>query len=94
MLDEPHAAIPGPAALVVVADDIVVRGVQVGTEVALDKISRLICRESEKDVESVNVARVQPNRMTCLRRRVAVLQEIIRHLRRSCHLTRTLQAKN
>ena len=32
--------------------------------------------------------------MTCLCGRVVVLQEVVRHLRRSCHFTRTLQAKD
>lgn len=73
MLDEPHTAIPRPATLDVVADD-VVRGVRVSTEVALDKVSRLICRETEEDVKSVDVARVWSNRMACLRCRVMVLE--------------------
>ena len=47
MLDQTHAAIMRPAALVVVSDDIVVRGIKVGAEVSLDEVVRLVGCEAE-----------------------------------------------
>ena len=58
VFDEPHATIPGSAALVVIADDIIVCRVWIGTEVALNEVSGLIRREPEQDAESVDVTEI------------------------------------
>ena len=47
MLYVSHMAVSGPAVLVVVVDNVVVHGVWVSAEVALNKILRFICRELE-----------------------------------------------
>ena len=57
VFDEPHATIPGSAALVVIANDIVCR-VWISTEVALNEVSGLIRQEPEQDVESVDITGV------------------------------------
>ena len=73
MLDESHAAIPRPAALVIVANDVVISRIRIGGEVALDEVTSFISTEPEQDVESVNVTRVETNGMTCLGSRIAIL---------------------
>ena len=80
MLDESHTTIARPAPLVVVPDDIVVRRARGGSEVTLDEVTRFIGREAEKNVDAVDIVRVETNRMTCLCSRATVLQEVVRRL--------------
>lgn len=94
MLDESHAAIPRPAALIVVANDIVISRIGIGREVALDEVTGFISTEPKQDVESVDIARVETDGMTCFSSRIAILKEVIRHLGRPRHLTCSLKAKN
>ena len=42
VFDEPHATIPGPAALVVIVNIIMIGRVWIGTEVVLNEVSGLI----------------------------------------------------
>lgn len=94
MLDESHAAIPRPAALIVVANDVVISRIRIGGEIALDEITGFISTEPKQDVESVNVTRVETDGMTCFSSRITILKEVIRHLGRPRHLTCSLKAKN
>lgn len=50
MLHEPHAGVPGPALLVVVAHDVLVVGVRVFREVALDEVTSFFASESVRKV--------------------------------------------
>ncbi len=45
-------------------------------------------------MQSVHVARVQPNGMSGLCRGVTVLEEVVRHLRRASHFTCSLQTED
>lgn len=90
MLDEPHGAIPWPALLVIVANSMIVCLVRVRTE---DEVLPLHS-EAEEDVKLNNPPGVQANGTTSLYRRVAVLERIIRHLRRACHLAYPLQSQD
>ena len=47
VLDETHTAITRPTALVIIADDIVIRRIRIGAEVSLDEISRFLRCEAE-----------------------------------------------
>lgn len=94
MLDETHAAVSRPALLVVVTDQVLVVRVRVRAQVPLDEVPRLVRREAEHDVDAVHVARVQADRVASLRRRVAELKEVVRHLRRSGHLARALKTED
>jgi len=48
----------------------------------------------EEHVEAVDVARVQSDRMRNFRSHVLERQEIVRHLRRSSHLTGSLETED
>ena len=63
VLHEAHARVTRPALFVVVADDILVVRVGVLGEVALDKVTCLLRREAEEDVNAVDVARVESDRV-------------------------------
>lgn len=45
MLHEAHAGIPGPALLVIIANDVFIVGVRVLCQVTLDQVPSLICCE-------------------------------------------------
>ena len=94
VLDEPHPAVTRPALLVVVPNQILVVRIRVGAQVSLDQVARFIGRESEHDMYLVDVTRVQPDRVTSLGGRVTELQEIVGHLRRTCHLASALQSED
>lgn len=94
MLDQTHATIPRPATLVVVADDIVICRIWVRTEVTLDEIAGLLRSEAEENVDPVDVSGIQPNGVPCLGSGVAILQEVVGHLRWTCHLACTLQPED
>ena len=94
VLDEAHAAVARPALAIRVADEVGVVGIRVGAEVALDEVARLLRSEAEEDVYPVDITRVEADGVTCLRSNVAVLQEVVRHLRGTSHLARALQAEN
>ena len=51
MLHQPHARVARPALLVVVPDDVLVVGVRVLGQVALDEVPRLLCGEAEHHVD-------------------------------------------
>lgn len=48
----------------------------------------------EEDVNAINIATEQPDGMTNLRSDILERQEVVGHLRRSRHLTRSLQAQH
>jgi hypothetical protein len=55
VLNEPHAAVAGPAAFSVEANDVLIVRVWVGREVPLDEVARLVCLEAEEDVDPIDV---------------------------------------
>jgi len=59
VLDETHATIPRPTALIVVSDDIAIHLVGVSAQVALDEVPCLISREAEENVQAINITGVQ-----------------------------------
>ena len=63
VLHQAHARVARPALLVVVADNVLVVRIRVLRQVALDQVARLLCGETEQDVELVDVARVQADRV-------------------------------
>jgi hypothetical protein len=63
MLHQPHPAVLRPALLVVVADDVLVVGVGVFGEVALDELTGFVLGEFEDDIQSVDVAHVDADRV-------------------------------
>ena len=85
MLDETHATISRPAALVVVPDNVVVGRVRVGAQITLNEVSCLI-GEAEEYEQMINVTGVQVDGVTNLCRRVMLLQEVVGHLWRFCQL--------
>lgn len=56
VLDEPHAAVLRPAALVIISDDVVVSRVGVRTQVPLYQVAGLVGGEAEEDVKPVDIA--------------------------------------
>lgn len=94
VLDQTHPAVSRPTLLVVVTDQVLVVRIGVGREVSLDEIARLFGRESEHDVDPVDVTRVESDRMSDLGRRIAELEEIVRHLRRTRHFTRSRETED
>ena len=89
-----HAGITRPAFLVVVADDVLVVGIRMLRQVALDEVARFFGSEAEVDVDTVDVARVQADGMGDFRRHVLENQEIVGHLRRSGHFRGALQTQH
>ena len=77
MLDEPHAAVARPAALVVIIDVIVVSGIGARAEAPLDGIASFVGGEAEYDVEAVDVARVETDRMAGFSSAVTVPEEVV-----------------
>lgn len=92
VLHEPHPSVSRPALLVVVTDNVLIIGVRVLCEVALDQVTSLLRRETEKDMHSLDVARVETDGMGGLRVHVLIGEKIIWHLRWTCHLTGSLEA--
>ena len=62
----PHPAVPRPAAFIVVSDNIVVSGIGVRTQVALNEVTGFVRGETERNVEFVDVMRVQTDRVASL----------------------------
>jgi len=94
VLDQPHTEIPRPAAFVIVPDDIVVGGIGVGAEIPLDEVSRFVGGEAEQDMEFVDIARVKADRMADFGGRIAVLEEIVGHLRGTGLFAGSLEAED
>jgi hypothetical protein len=94
VLNEPHTTVARPATLVVVPNDVIIRRIGVSAEIPLDEVAGLLSSEPEEDVELVDVTRVETNRMAGLRGRIAILQEVVRHLRWTGHLARTLKTED
>ena len=94
VLHEAHARVAGPALLVVVPDEVLVVRVGVLGEVPLDQILRLLRGEPEQDVQLVHVPAVQPDRVPRLRARVAVVDELVGHLRRAGNLAGARQPQH
>jgi len=69
--------LPGPALLVVVAHDVLVVGVGVLGEVALDEILGLLCSEAEEHVHLVDVAREEADGVPSLGPSVPESQELV-----------------
>ena len=89
MLDQSHPTVSRPALLVVVTDQVLVVRIWVRREVSLDEISRFVGGEAKHDVNSIDVARVESDRVTRFGSSIAELKEVVGHLRRSRHLTRS-----
>jgi hypothetical protein len=66
MFHESHSAILGPALFVVVAHDVLVVGVRVLSQVALDEFPSLLLGELEHHEDFVDVPAVKPEWMTYL----------------------------
>lgn len=94
MLHKTHPRVSGPALLVVVADDVLVVGIGMLGEVALNQVASLFGGESEENVDPVDIAAEQTNWMTDFGWSVLEGQEVVGHLRWTCHFTRSLQAQN
>jgi hypothetical protein len=60
----------------------------------LDEVARLISREAEEDMNAIDVARVEADRMAGFGGAVSELQEVVGKLRRTGHFARTLQAED
>lgn len=93
MLDETHTTISWPAALVIIADDIVVSWVRICTEVPLNQVPSLLSCKAEQDMESINVARVEADGVARFSYGVTILQEIVGHLRGARHFTGAVQSE-
>mmetsp|Transcript_4532 Transcript_4532/g.13244 ORF Transcript_4532/g.13244 Transcript_4532/m.13244 type:complete len:1314 (+) Transcript_4532:2393-6334(+) len=93
VLHEPHARVPGPALAVVVAHHVLVVGVGVLREVALDEVLGLLRGEAEEDVELVDVAGVEPHGVARLRGHVREGEEVVGHLGRARELRRAGEAQ-
>mmetsp|Transcript_4453 Transcript_4453/g.3945 ORF Transcript_4453/g.3945 Transcript_4453/m.3945 type:complete len:530 (-) Transcript_4453:1161-2750(-) len=94
VLHEAHASIARPALLVVVANHILVVGVGVLAEEALDEIFLLLMREFEHNVHTLNVSAVEPDRMLDLSRDRIKAQKVVRLHWRARQLTCTREAKH
>lgn len=70
VLHETHAGITGPALLVVVTDNVLVVGVGVFGEVALDQVTSLLSGETKEHPETIGVSRVQADGVGHFGRRV------------------------
>ena len=86
MLHESHAAISRPTLLVIVTDQVLIVGVWVLGQVSLNEVSRLVLRESEYNVELINVAAVKSDGMPGLRVYIFETHEFIRSRGRTCQL--------
>mmetsp|Transcript_8730 Transcript_8730/g.18587 ORF Transcript_8730/g.18587 Transcript_8730/m.18587 type:complete len:747 (-) Transcript_8730:2392-4632(-) len=93
VLHQPHARVTGPALAVVVADDVLVVGVRVLGEVALDQVLGLLGSEAEEDVDLVDVARVEADGVPRLSAHVPEGQELVGHLGRARHFTGPCEAQ-
>ena len=60
----------------------------------MNEIAGLLRSEAEEDVNPVDVARVQPDRVGSLGSRVTVLQEVVGLLGWTSHFTRSLETEN
>jgi len=74
VLHQPHPGVARPALPVVVADHVFVVWVGVLGQVSLDEVLALFRREAQQNVQPVDVAAVEPDRVANLGRRVAVLR--------------------
>ena len=75
-------------------ESLLVVGIGIGAEVSLNEIARLVRREPEHDVNSVDVARVEADRVASLGGRVAELEEVVGDLRRTGHLACALETED
>ena len=94
MLDQSHSAIPRPASLVVVSNNVLVVGIRLHRQVPLDQVTGFVRGESEEDVNPVYVSRVEPDGVSDFGLGVSVLQEPVGELRRSGHFTSTLETQD
>lgn len=77
VLHESHAAVPRPAFLVVVANDVLIVRIRILRQVTLDEVTGLSLTEAEDDLQSVDVSAVQPNRMARLALNILETHELI-----------------
>jgi len=94
VLHQPHAGVSRPAPLVVVAHDVLVVGVGVLGEVALDEVARLLRREPEEHVDLLDVAGVESDRVRRLGVDVLEREEVVGHLWRPGHLGGAVQTED
>ena len=94
VLDETHTTVSRPAALVVIADDVVVGRVRIRAEVPLNEVPSLLSCKAEQDVETIDIARIEANWVARFGYGVAILQEIIGHLRGPSHFTGAMQSED
>ena len=76
VLDETHTAVTRPALLVVVSEDVGVVRVGLSREISLNEIARLLLREAEEDVNTIDVSRVETDGVTDLGSLVAECQAV------------------
>mmetsp|Transcript_62206 Transcript_62206/g.196852 ORF Transcript_62206/g.196852 Transcript_62206/m.196852 type:complete len:623 (-) Transcript_62206:2053-3921(-) len=81
VLHESHARVPRPALLVVVPHDVLVVGVRVLGQVALDELAGIVLVEAQHHVDLVHVAAVETDRVPGLGLDVAEAEELVGHLR-------------
>ena len=93
VLHEAHARVARPALFVVVADDVLVVGVGVLGEVALDQLLGLLGREAVQHKDAVDVARVESYRMAHLGGERAEREKVVRQIRRAGDLGGARQAQ-
>ena len=94
VFDETHATVSRPAALVVIADDVVVGRVWIRAEVPLNEVPSLLSCKAEQDVEPIDVARIEADWVARFGYGVAILQEVVGHLRGSSHFTGAMQSED
>mmetsp|Transcript_97181 Transcript_97181/g.274888 ORF Transcript_97181/g.274888 Transcript_97181/m.274888 type:complete len:549 (-) Transcript_97181:3378-5024(-) len=93
VLHPAHAAVARPAHLVVVAHHVLIVGVWVLRQEALNEVARLLLRETEDHNEAVQITAVQPDGVAQLRVHVLEGQELIRQLRRPRQLRGAREAE-
>ena len=94
MLHQAHARVARPALAVVVAHHVLVVGVGVLGEVALDQVLALVRREAQQDVQAVDVPAVDADRVAHLGGLVAEGEEVVGHLRAAGDLAGAREAEH
>ena len=90
-LHQSHSGVSRPALFVIISDNVFIVWIGVLSEVTLDQIARLVRRKAEENVQLVDVARIQPDRMRRFGRHVLEAEEIVGHRGRTRHFGRAVQ---
>ena len=75
-----HTHRPQTHLLVVVPHDVLVVGIRVLRQVPRDQVPRLVRAELEHDVDAVDIAAVEADRVPLLHARIAEGEELVGHL--------------